>query len=383
MRAHRSSVYLSGWEYNRLLQADPTRPRISALPASILWNGSHQLWMFEQVYCARESFENEIEATDRLGWVNGTVLRDLQHEGILRTVDWKTLPVELKDRLRRTRTAALERLPEARIRAAINNGEASTLELAKILILEPILDHFGCFESGAPNSISNWSSGRPAPTDPLRAPSTLTHLLANGLQVCRPPGTGISDEANRRQRHVQETVESPMIPHLLAGEGEFQGARGFVPYFRKLERHRDAYEATNSQLTSDWRQNKKQLFSLREAADRHLWPDLHGHWLPLINNADSDEELDRAAQEFSRWIRGALTIAPIVKYLTNRPTSIAVGQFGPIGLSAALAYAGVPLSDAAAAGLSTYVAGTAAGYYLNRITNLALFYQEARRVLAP
>jgi hypothetical protein len=339
--------------------------------------------MFEHVYCARESFENEIEATDRLGWVNGTVLRDLYREGILKTVDWKTLPVELKDRLRRTRTEALEKLPEARIRTAINDGEAPTLELAKMLILEPILDHFDCFEPGAPNSISNWSSSRTAPPDSLQAPSTLTHLLANGLQACRPPGTGISEEAKHRQRHIQETVESPMIPHLLAGEGEFQGARGFVPYFRKLERHRDAYEAVNEQLTSDWQQNKKQLFALREAAGRHLWPDLHGHWLPLIKDANSGAELDRAAQEFSRWIRGALTLAPIVKYLTNRPTSIAVGQLGPVGLSAALAYAGLPLSDAAAAGLITYAAGTAAGNYLNRVTNLALFYQEARRLLAP
>lgn len=70
----RTSVYLSGWEYNRLLQDDPAQPRVSALPASILWNGSHQLWMFENVFCARESFENEVEATDMLGWVTGTIL---------------------------------------------------------------------------------------------------------------------------------------------------------------------------------------------------------------------------------------------------------------------------------------------------------------------
>ena len=88
-------------EYNRLLQEDPAQPRVSALPASILWSGSHQLWMFENVYCTRESFENEVEATDILGWVNGTVLRDLADEGILRTVDWQKLPVEVKDRLRR------------------------------------------------------------------------------------------------------------------------------------------------------------------------------------------------------------------------------------------------------------------------------------------
>jgi hypothetical protein len=337
--------------------------------------------MFEHVYCARESFENEIEATDRLGWINGTVLRDLHREGILKTVDWKTLPVEVKDRLRVTRREALEILPEAQIRAAINNGDASTLELAKILILEPILDYVGCFESGAPNSITNWSSSRTVPADSPRVSSTLAQLLANGLQVCRPPGTGISEEANRRQRYVQETVESPMIPNLLAGEGEFRGAEGFVPYFRKLERYRDAYEATNGQLASDWQQNKRQLFALREAAERHLWPDLHGYWLPLIKATNSDEDIKRVAQEFSTWIRGALTLAPIVKYLTNRPASIVVGSFGPVGLTAALTLAGVPLSDAVAAGAITWVAESTAGNYLNRVTNLALFYQEARRVL--
>ena len=82
----RASVDPSGWEYNRVLQADPSEPRISALPASILWNGRHQLWMFESVFCTRESFENEVEATDVLGWVNGAVLRDLADEGILKTV---------------------------------------------------------------------------------------------------------------------------------------------------------------------------------------------------------------------------------------------------------------------------------------------------------
>ncbi|MEU0344142.1 MULTISPECIES: hypothetical protein [Streptomyces] len=382
MCANRSSVYLSGWEYNRLLQVDPTAPRISALPASILWNGSHQLWMFEQVYCTRESFENEIEATERLGWVNGTVLRDLQREGILRTVDWKTLPVELKDRLRATRRETLDTLPEARIRAAINGGDASTLELAKVLILEPILDYFDCFESGAPNSISTWISARTAPLNAPRVPSGLTQLLANGLQVCRPPGTGISEEANRRQRHVQETVESPMIPRLLTGEGKFRGARGFEPYFRKLERYKYAYEAANDQLTSDWLQNKQQLFALREAASRHLWPELHGYWLPLIRNAKSDEELDRVAREFSRWIRGALTLAPLVKYLASRPTNIVIGSLGPPALAIALQHAGFTWPEAVAGGAIEYVGQSTVGNFLNRVTNLALFYQEARRILA-
>jgi hypothetical protein len=35
MGTHRTSVYLSGWDYNRLLQEDPAQPRISALPATL------------------------------------------------------------------------------------------------------------------------------------------------------------------------------------------------------------------------------------------------------------------------------------------------------------------------------------------------------------
>src|SRR5580698_10860192 len=108
----RTSVFLSGWEYNRVLQPDPATPRNSALPASILWNGSHQLWMFETVFCTKESFENETRATDRLGWVDGTVLRDLAKEGILRTVDWQGLPAETKDRLQQARAQVLQDVSE-------------------------------------------------------------------------------------------------------------------------------------------------------------------------------------------------------------------------------------------------------------------------------
>lgn len=50
--------------------------------------------MFETVYCAKESFENEVEATDRLGWVNGLVLREFcnyrEHQpGTRANSDWR------------------------------------------------------------------------------------------------------------------------------------------------------------------------------------------------------------------------------------------------------------------------------------------------------
>jgi hypothetical protein len=273
-----------------LLQKDPAQPRVSALPASILWNGSHQLWMFENVFCTRESFENEVEATEILGWVNGTVLRDLADEGILRTVDWQELPVEIKDRLRRARNDTLSVLSEDQIRSAIQTGDASTLELAKATILEPILDFYRCLESGAPNSITNWISSRTSTHSALKEqPGNLSNVFIRGVQVCRPAGTGISDEARRRQQHIQDTVEKPMIPRLLAGEMEFQGARGFEPYLRELLRVKDAYEATNAQLNNDWKANKNTLFRLRDAASKYLWPDLHGYWLPRLASQDDND----------------------------------------------------------------------------------------------
>jgi hypothetical protein len=374
----RSSVYLSGWEYNRVLQADPAQPRNSALPASILWNGSHQLWMFETVFCTQESFENEVAATEVLGWVNGTVLRDLADEGILRTVDWQRLPIETKDRLLRVRQEILKDLSEDQIRHAISVGDTPTLELAKTAMLEPVLDLYRCFESGAPNSVSTWIrpvsvTGSPKGTG-LGRDGGLSSVLIPGLQACRPPGSGVSERSRLRERHIQETVEKPMIPQLLAGEGDFQGARGFEPYLQRLAQVKDAYAETNAQLSGDWKTNKGQLFRLRDAASRHLWPDLHGYWLPRLAN-ESDP---RAGKEFERWVRSAARLAPIVRYLESGPTRIIVGKFGPPALAVALAHAGIPWPDAVASGGAAALGASAVKRHFDQVAHLALFFQEAR-----
>jgi len=64
----RNAIYLSGWEYNRLVGPDPTTSRQSCLPAEFLWNGAAQLWLFERVYCAKESLECEEQAAKRSTW---------------------------------------------------------------------------------------------------------------------------------------------------------------------------------------------------------------------------------------------------------------------------------------------------------------------------
>lgn len=225
------------------------------------------------------------------------------------------------------------------IRDAIVAGDAATLELAKAMVLQPVLDHYGCLESGAPNSVSHWFS----PSSAASGQGPRVHRIARhervgekldrlaspvtrGLDLCRRPGTGVSEQARDLQRRVQDTVEKPMIPALLAGEGVFGGPRGFVPYLRALEGVKDAYTKTNEQLKADWQANKADLFRLRDAASRYLWSDLHGYWLPRLLGEQEDD--GNAAREFDRWVKSALRIPAIAKYLHSRPTTLIVGAFG-------------------------------------------------------
>jgi hypothetical protein len=171
-------------------------------------------------------------------------------------------------------------------------------------------------------------------------------------------------------------VEKPMIPRLLAGENEFQGPRGFEPYLHELTHVKDAYEATNAQLNSDWKANKNTLFRLRDAASKYLWPDLHGYWLPRLANQDEDE----AGRDFEKWIRSALRLAPVVKYLESQPTKIIIGAFGPPALTVALAHAGLPWPDAVVSGGLAAIGGSAVKRHFDQVARLALFFQETRKV---
>jgi len=369
-----SSVFLSGWEYNRLLHEDVTAPRNSALPAAILWAGGHQLWMFETVYCSADSFLNEVAATDQLGWVMGEILRDLVKEGVLRTVDWSVLGPETIDALKIARSATLSVIPEDRIRAAIRLGDAATLELAKAGILEPILASIDCVESGGPNSINNWfldgSQSKPKSLHEYLA--DLARPVIGSLAICRSPGASVSKADLDRQQQVQQAIEKPMIADLLAGDGHYAGPEGYEPYFRNLAPHKDAYEPVNAQLRHDWRGHRADVLRLRDAASRHLWPELHQTWLPLLRRGDG-----AAHKEFERWIKSALRLAPIIRYLNAPPTKIIVGSFGPPALTAALAWAGVPLADAVVGGGLAALGATAARQHFDGVSQLALFYQEA------
>jgi hypothetical protein len=166
-----------------------------------------------------------------------------------------------------------------------------------------------------------------------------------------------------------------MIPQLLAGDGEFAGAEGFEPYLARLAVVKDAYAQTNEQLHADWKASRENLFRLREAASKHLWPDLHGYWLPRLATQDA-----AAGKDFDRWVRGAEQLAPIAKYLDSKPTRIVTGSFGPYALALALARLGVPWADAfASAGVAAF-GSSALKRHLDKVKHLAMFFQETRTI---
>src|SRR5689334_5038044 len=82
-----SSIFLSGWEYNRLLDDNPLKPQSSGLPAEILWQGSSQFWLFEKVYCTKEALEGEDAGWEELSWSTGYIFRDLERRGFIEAVD--------------------------------------------------------------------------------------------------------------------------------------------------------------------------------------------------------------------------------------------------------------------------------------------------------
>ena len=68
-----NSIFLSGWEYNRLLYDDPLASRNSGIPAQVLWNGCAQFWLFEKVYVTEEAYSGDVAAEDELGWSSGYI----------------------------------------------------------------------------------------------------------------------------------------------------------------------------------------------------------------------------------------------------------------------------------------------------------------------
>lgn len=82
------AIYLSGWEYNRILRESPLEPVASGLPAQVLWDGAAQLWMYETAYCTKEALLGDLAAYEEVGWTTGRIFEDLRRRGFLTPLDW-------------------------------------------------------------------------------------------------------------------------------------------------------------------------------------------------------------------------------------------------------------------------------------------------------
>jgi hypothetical protein len=386
-----NSVYLSGWEYNRLLQDDPLEPRNSALPAEVLWDGSAMLWLFEKVYCTREALECERYASETLGWTTGAIFDELAQprNGILHSVDWrKDLTVETAKRVREQHAKMRAKLSAGGVdvRQAIMQNNEFYLDQWKQELLDPILNQFKCLPRLSPSSLRTWTD----PSATLEGNGILVrHALDQiaapvdkGVVVTRPPGTGVRGDLVDAQKKFVHEVEKPLIPDLVAGTGSFAGARGYVPHVDALTRHKDVFGPIDDQIRSDWLRNKYQLFALRDAAEKNLWPQLHREWLPRLL-----KEQGLFYDQFCDLVAGALRGSRFATLLNMDSKSAKMIGFvtGPLVLALAAAAMGVPIEWAA--GTSAIVApiGGALAREFHASQNekygkVALFYRNARQI---
>lgn len=379
-------VLLSGWEYNRLLQKNPLTSRASALPSSVLWDGAAQFWLFEEALCTAEALENEQAAGESLGWATGQIFQDLKSIGALRPIELaKDMSAEAIGTLKQVhaRLRAGNGTPD-RVRGLLRAGDGAGLEGLKQQLLQPVLEDQGCLLDGDPHGLFTWFGGPPtsdtASADGLKRSLEMlvkpvrSSRRRNGLRLCRPFGEGLSAEVVAKWRLAQR-AETEMIPELLAGEGPFAGRRGYLAYFEALQQYRLAYEPIEQAVAEDWRRTRPILEALRQRAEKHLWPQLHGEWLPRLQAQDPE-----FIEEFPRLLRRGILFSPVAELL-NVDTQVVVAVAG----GGALGVAHLSGLDGETGGsIATVLGGAALAAHKKARSDfgpLALFYQRARRLM--
>ena len=387
MSSEFSSVYLTGWEFNRLLGEDPIAPRLSCLPAATLWDGSALFWMFETVYCTSESLDGETYSARDLGWPSGQIFLDLENLGILKRVDWATDLLPTTHFMIRQRHAKLGSLIDDKIlRTLIAEGDYRALEEIKLWLLEPALDHLGCFMTGAPSSLPAWFDSEYV--DPatimggkerqrlMRASRT---LRLGGLRLVPHPADAATPDELHAQSLIDKQIEASLIPDLLLGTGPNEGLDGYAAHVAALEPHLHAYKPVNDAMSASWESTRQELRMIRNIAKTHLWPKLHGEMLPRLQL-----EGGSYGEKFEKDLRAAVLQSPISSFL-NSDSSV---MFSFIASASALAttdaviadYHEIPIAAAAAA-------ATTAGFAAQRameearlnIGNLRTFAQPIDR----
>lgn len=280
-------------------------------------------------------------------------------------------------------------MPERQVRNWIDEGDDPALEKVNYALLQPVATAQHSIVAGSMSGLRHWVSSpenRPGsgPADAHQRARELLSLISdplseqrhNGVRLLRHPRDR-DPNALARQHEAKERVETPFIRDLQAGEGQFAGSRGFEPYIAGVAQERAAYAGIDSVLLADWSQNLTRLLRLRDAAARHLWPSLHGDWLPALLREDAD-----ALADFPRFVKGALLSRHFAGLLNLSTRQV----FGVV--SAALAVAAVKEpSVAEAAAYTSAGAGAIALFsekrFAPRAGPLAVFYQEAFSALRP
>ncbi|MFC1591216.1 hypothetical protein ACFL43_01700 [Thermodesulfobacteriota bacterium] len=372
----KNSMFLSGWEYNRVLNPDPFAPMVSGLPTQALWDGCAQFWMFEDVYCTTESLSGDLDASKALKWQSGYLFDDLRHRGFLKPINLKEY-VSDKPALTKQILQVHEQLrtlyDEESILQLLRNGSYHQLESIKLDLLAPILSRLDCVNNISPNSIRNWfdssdnesqdscSSALQMIVKPLLAEKA---PLRAGISLCRKPGVGLHDHFMDAQKRVEREVEFPMIPHLISGK---------LPpeeYYLKLSERENVYKPVSDQLGKDYRANIGNLERLRDLAKKHLWPELHHDWIPRL------DEDSKFITKFRTLLRDALLSAKFDPYLENF-TSLAINAVSVFAGTATFAVTGSPTGAVLTA---TSVKSPLENLHKGRrkeTENLTVFYQKA------
>ncbi|MGW0664600.1 hypothetical protein [Streptodolium elevatio] len=391
-----SGIYLPGWEFNRMLAADPVEPRNSALAAALLWNGAAPLWMFEKVYCTAESLACERHAAQEMGWATGRIFGELSvglpggGGPVLHPVDWTSLEAGPRGQVEAVHAQFRRDHPGGgQVRAWIHAADDGALEQVNHRLLHPVATSLNSVVAGSMSGLQTWlrtAANAPAPAQAQRDVAGFVERVAapvggrmdrNGTALLPHPRNW-DPTAVAQQEAAKARAEAPLIRDLQAGEGAFAGPRGFEPYLAALTAERAAYEAVDAPLLDQWPASATRLARLRDAASQHLWPALHGDWLPALLRHEPG-----AAEDFPRWIAAALRQRRLGRFLKLSSAcilAVVAGAGAAIGTATGNETYGV-LSGAAAAAGTAGIQMTARGRAPAPRTALALFYQHAFRAV--
>jgi hypothetical protein len=156
-----NATFETGWEYNRMIGDDPLMSRNSALPADLLRKGGAQFFLFKHVYCTKESLTFEKEAAERLGWASSSIFDEFEREGLIQAIDLQDLPFTVKNRIKHEYDDLRnEGLHGDVIRSYLTDKDKRgvELELVKLRLLKPVMEHLKCIPSVSPSSLENWPS---------------------------------------------------------------------------------------------------------------------------------------------------------------------------------------------------------------------------------